>query len=435
MQGRAGRRDVAVRDLPGGIRVEVHRTPKFKTVVIDVRLCADLDEDVTRRALVPNVLLQGTRASPNLTALTARLEDLYGASFSADVSKIGEWHVCEFSMEIVNGAFLPDREALFEPAVALAAECLSDPAMEGGGFRPAVVRGEADKLGRAIAALVNDKARYARVRLIQTMCPDEPFRRYAYGRIEDLAAIESAGLSAFWRAWIEGAPITVQICGDVDAERAIDAVARSFSFRRAAPRRPSPPPAPVHPGEPRMVVERMDVSQAKLCMGFRHPIDYGDPRLEAMVVANAVLGASPLSRLFQNVRERASLAYAAHSLVERSKKLLIVECGIDPANAERVVEIVRGEIASMARGEVTAEEIDAARRLIANRARMLEDSPSEPLAVAYTWGLHGRSFDLDGYISRILGIGRDEVAQAASAWALDTIYLLAPNGGGTAGGA
>lgn len=435
MPAKAEASDVAVRDLPGGIRVEVHPTAKFKTILIEARLCADLDGDVTRRALVPNVLLQGTRTSPSLTALTARLEDLYGASLTADVSKVGEWHIAEFSMEIVDGAYLPRHPALFRPSVELLGECLADPAMEDGTFRPAIVKGEVERLGRAIASLVNDKGRYARVRLIQSMCPDEPFRRYAYGDLQDLPGIDAGNLASFWRTWLETMPIAIQIRGDVDPERAIDEVARAFSFQRRATRQPSPAPPPVRPGEPRTVVERMDVSQAKLCLGFRHTVDYADPKLEAMVVANAVLGASPVSRLFQKVRERASLAYSAHSLLERSKKLLIVECGIDASNVERVVEIVRDEIAAIARGEATGEEIDSARRLIANRARMIEDSPSDPLSVSYIWALHGRRFDLDAYVSKVLAVAPDEVAEAASTWALDTIYLLAPEGRGGMGGA
>ena len=57
--------------------------------------------------------------------------------------------------------------------------------------------------------------------------------------------------------------------------------------------------------------ERQNLNQGKLSMGFRTKTRYGDDDYYALMVYNGILGGGAHSKLFSNVREKASLAYYA----------------------------------------------------------------------------------------------------------------------------
>ena len=168
----------------------------------------------------------------------------------------------------------------------------------------------------------------------------------------------------------------------------------------------------------------MEVSQARLVLGYRHGVTYGSGDYAGMVMLHGLLGAFSHSRLFQEVREKASLAYEVHTHIERTKGLLFVEAGIAAENEERVVEIVRAQIESLGRGTIHAEEFSATRESYLNALSMLEDSPGELLAVDRIWRQHGRAFDLEGWRADLRSVTTDRVAEAARLLQLDTVFFL-----------
>src|SRR2546425_7251293 len=120
------------RRLPSGAMLHVNSTKKLKTILVKATLTGDLDTSVTRKALLPMVLRRGTRRLPDMKAIHRHLEDLYGASLTSDVSKIGEWHAVKFRLEFVNDRFLPAGGAIRREAVAFLRELLFDPRLVAG---------------------------------------------------------------------------------------------------------------------------------------------------------------------------------------------------------------------------------------------------------------------------------------------------------------
>jgi predicted Zn-dependent peptidase len=177
-------------------------------------------------------------------------------------------------------------------------------------------------------------------------------------------------------------------------------------------------------GKPRDVEERMEVNQGRLVLGFRHGITYVDGDLEGLVMMNGVLGSFSHSKLFQNVREKASLAYDAHSMLEKTKGLLFIACGIAVENREKALEIILAQLDALRRGEVSEDELTSTRESFSNHLTMLEDNPSELMEVDHVWRLHGREFDLPAYRDALRAVDRERIAAAASRLALDTVYFL-----------
>ena len=57
------------------------------------------------------------------------------------------------------------------------------------------------------------------------------------------------------------------------------------------------------------------------------------------LIYNAILGGTPTSKLFQNVREKNSLAYTASSNFIRQKANILIKCGIDIPNYEKALKM------------------------------------------------------------------------------------------------
>ena len=415
-------------ELPGKFHLAVNSNKKMKTIALKFSFVGNLAEDVaTRLALVPMVLRRGTRRYPDMQQVSRFLEGLYGASLATSVHKIGEWHVARFQMEVVNERFLPDGRGVLRSALEFLRELLVDPLEVNGGFQRDFLEQEKVNLERMIESLVDSKSAYAHQRLIECMCPNEPFRIYDYGSVEAIPEIEAVGLRSFHRTCISDYPLHAYIAGDLDVEETRDLLAEVFD-PEAFPRRGScvlsSLPEPVEVKDTRHVEESMEVNQARLMLGYRHGVTQADPLYESLLVMNGVLGGFSHSKLFQNVREKANLCYSVHSGLERTKGLLFISSGIAPEKYDEARDIILVQVKALQDGDISDEEIAATVRTLLNHNEMLEDNLSALAEVDFTWRLHGRSLDLDTLRNKIRHVSRDDLVAVARRLALDTSYLL-----------
>ncbi len=412
-------------ELPSGIRLSILPTTKLKTVLVKVFFTADLDESVTRRALIPMVLRRGTRNFTNMMTVQRHLEGLYGASLGSGVQKVGEWQIVRFRLETVNGRFLPGTEDVFAEGLRFLRELIFDPFLDDERrFRRDEFEQEKNNLGRLIESLIDSKDQYALERLVQEMCCDEPYRIYEYGRPEDLPEIDAEGLTEAWRLCVDNCPCSLYVTGDVDVEETRELVESVFGDGRRGELRPAAVPALRGAAETRRFEEKMPVSQARLCLGYRNRTNYLEGDLSAQVFMNGVLGSFSHSKLFQNVREEASLAYDVGSFLDKTKGLLFVAAGIASENSARTVDIIAEQVQAIRDGQLDEEEIASTRESFDNQLQMLEDSVGDLVEVDFVWNLHGCSFELESYREALAAVSPDRVAEAARRLELDSIYLL-----------
>lgn len=414
-------------ELPGGVHLHLAPTRKFKTVGVKVFLRTDLArESATEVAALPYVLRRGTRRIPSLRGLSQALEDLFGASLGMDVLKLGEEHVLTLGVEVLGERFLPRGETLLPQAIELLGELLLDPARDAAGaLRAEEVRQEKEKLRRLIEGLVNDKGVYAAERLIATMCADEPFGVFEYGRLEELEALDGARLEARRQRLVREAPLDVYAVGAFDPAQMVDLVGRALA---GVPRgevggrgtTPHPPERDV-----RHVREEMPgISQSRLCLGLRVPVRVQDPEFWTLWLLNGVLGAFPHSKLFRNVREGAGLCYDASSTVERFKGLLFVFAGVDGAELDRARDLCLEQLAAIARGELTADELENTREAFRQGYQTLLDTPQRLVNRDYLHRLGGRGETLEEAVAALEAVRPEDISTLAGRVRLDTVYAL-----------
>ena len=87
----------------------------------------------------------------------------------------------------------------------------------------------------------------------------------------------------------------------------------------------------------------MNITQGKLVIGLDVLSKQENLQCVALVY-NAILGDGANSMLFQNVREKASLAYTARSNYVRQKNNVFIRCGIEIENYQKALYLIKVQI-------------------------------------------------------------------------------------------
>lgn len=408
-----------------GLTFHAVKTEKYKTNTISLKFKAPLQEEVvTKRALLPYVLQSETVKYPSTTLLRRYLDDLYGSTLHVDLSKKGEYHIISFNMEIANELYLSDRTPLLMKAIELLGEIIFSPVTDGDAFNTETVNKEKRSLKQRIQAVYDDKMRYSNLRLVQEMCKNEPYHLHVNGRIEDLDEISASSLFQYYQKVLKEDEVDLYLVGNFDTEEVIKNVGNYFTFNEREKQELTSQNQSKEITSENEVIERQDVKQGKLNLGYRTNTRYGDPDYNALQVFNGIFGGFSHSKLFLNVREKNSLAYYAASRVESHKGLLMVMSGIEFENYEKAVTIIKEQMEAMKNGEITDAEIDQTKAVIRNQLLETVDTPRGVVEIFYHNVVSAKAQKLDTWIEGIEAVTKDEIVQVAQKVELDTIYFL-----------
>ena len=415
-----------IRRLTAGVESLTLPDTRFKTAQITVGMFLPLSRDtVEEYAILPRLLTRACAAYPDFTALNRRLNELYGASVTGSTMRVGEAQLLLFTAETTADRYALNGETVTASCAQLLCDMLFHPALENGVFRREDVETERRCLAEDVRAQINDKRWYARRRAEELLCPDEAYGIGQFGSAEVIEQLTPEQVTAAWRRMLRDATVRL-ILQDSEAMLQVeDAFLRGFS---AVPDRAPVPcvtDTATHLPALRRCTERMAINQSKLVMGIR--TDCAEPQEEvaATRLMNAVLGGTPSSLLFRNVREKLSLCYYCSSAYDRMKGLLLVQSGVDEANAVRAEEEILRQVEALAQGDFTDEDLEAARRCVVQSFEAVGDSQSATAAWYITQTLLPRQSDPEEVRRAMEAVDRAAVIRAAGRLRCECVYLLA----------
>mgnify|MGYP001221284477 CR=1 FL=1 len=420
--------DIQTKDYPH-YRLHVVNTAKFKTISIIVYMQQLLNfQDTAKRALLPYVLQSATEKHPSVKAIRQYLEEMYGMTLSVDLMKKGDHHIITFRVDAAHESFLlsPSETNVFEKAIELISDVLLRPkGVQEKKFDKEIVRKEKRSLKQRIEAIYDDKMRYANMRLIEEMFPDDPFRQTVYGTIDAIDDIDEENLFHYYEKALLQDSIDIFVVGDVDINKLAPYIERHFVFpENRKEKRSQTFASNLLNSETKEIVEEQNIFQGKLNIGYRTNTVYRDEDYPALQVFNGIFGGFPHSKLFLNVREKESLAYYAYSRIESFKGLLIVMTGIDSGKFKRATEIIQKQMDKMKRGEFSQEELLQTKMMIKNQMLESLDEPRGITELLYNGILSNVSVSVDDWLKKIEKVTYDDVLNIAEKITLDTVYFL-----------
>lgn len=402
---------------------------KFKTINIIVKSKAMLDrKNITKRALLPFILQQGTNSYPSEKKLMQKLDELYGAILSIDGTKKGNNHILSFRLEFANEKFIDNESEVLDEALQLLQEVIFSPHTEGDAFPEKMIAREKLTLQNKINSIADDKIAYANLRLIDEMCENERYQIHTDGYIEDLAQLNGEGMLSYYETMLEEDRMDIYMLGDFDEEEMKARLIHSFG-RKSSKQEETLHEKHKTTGKIKEVIETEKVQQAKLHIGYRTNCTYRDADYFALQVFNGLFGGFPSSKLFINVREKNSLAYYASSRIESHKGLLLVFSGIEAQNYEKARGIIEEQMKEMKQGEFSDEEIEEIKELIISEIRETLDHPQGIIELLYQQVVANKKMFPADFIENIKKVTKDDIVEVARKIEQDTVYLLTNEGG------
>lgn len=389
------------------------QTNKFKTNLCSVFLTLPLKkETVTKNALLVSVLRRGTKKLTTQEDISKRLEEMYGAGFNCGVDKIGNYHVLKFYLETLDNKYVLNNENNLQDGIDLLLEIIFNPLIENEAFKKEYVEQEKENLSKMLLSRKDNKASYAIERLIEEMFNGEPYSLYKYGNIEDLKNIDEKNLYDYYKKIIKESKVDLFILGENIENIKIPNIKTNLLEKIDIKH--------FKTGKTKIVKENLDVTQGKLIIGLNAP----NTNKMAVSLFNTVLGGGANSKLFQNVREKESLAYSASSSYIRRQNTILIKTGIEIANYEKTLNIIKKQLEEMKNGNISDEEFDAAKELLISSISLIPESAEDMIAFYFDQSLFEENLTVQDYIMKLKNITKEQIIEIAKQVTMDTIYFL-----------
>jgi predicted Zn-dependent peptidase len=251
-------------------------------------------------------------------------------------------------------------------------------------FEPAEFEKERYVIGEEINMVYDSPDSWVNVLLDQLMWPDHPLGHDIIGTHESLAGITHPALAAHFKAGYHPRNMLMAIAGAFEVAEVVEQVTALLGDWEPGGI-PVFQPAPGPQTAARCHVEHRDIEQGHLCLALP-ALSRLDPDRHALSLLNTVLGEGMSSRLFLNIREERSLAYAVDSGLNflQDTGSMVVYAGVDPERAPEALQAVLDELARLCDEPVPPGELRKAKEYLKGRMVLgLEDSYSRAAWVAY----------------------------------------------------
>ena len=419
-----------------GITLHNIETDKFKTNLISIFLTTPISREyVTFNSLISSILRRGSKNLPTSEEISKTMEEMYGASFDSGVDKIGDNHILKFYLESINDEYIPhDEENMLKESIEKIVEIVFNPYIENETFKEEYLEQEKENMRQRIIGKVDNKASYAKARCIEEMYKGEPAGLYRYGYVEDLDKINSKNLYEYYKSLISECKIDIFVSGKITNDDTLSILNENETIKKLKERDAKYIINNIEEKqkqEEKKIEEIQDVAQGKIVIGCdicfnKEDLKDSNLKYEALVYNN-LLGGSANSKLFQNVREKASLAYTVNSNYVRFKSNIFINAGIEIQNYEKAISIIKEQIKSMEKGEFTEEEIKNAKKGIISNINLIDDEQDSQIMYFYGQELIESNDTLKDYKEKINNVTKEDILKIASSININTIYFLKNN--------
>ena len=417
-------------ELKPGIKAHLIKTDIFKTNLISIIMTTPLKkENVTKNALIPFLLKRGSQNFPTHEQISLRLEELYGTSLNCGIDKVGDNQIIKFVAECIDNNYTLNREDLIKDVIDLLVDVTFHPYMENGKFKDNAIETEKEHLKELIEGKINNKDEYAFNRCLENMYEFNGYGLYRFGYIEDLEKITLEGISKYYFELIKNAKIDIYISGNFDEGHIEKILRENKTLQELEEREPNyikqNPSTEIAKkvDNPKKIQERMDIKQGKLVIGY-NILDQQQNSRNIGIVFNSIFGDSANSMLFQNVREKAGLAYTARSGFIKPKNLIMVRAGIEPQNYEKAVEIIKEQVENIKSGKFSDKDIENAKIYIVSGIKNIEVEQDTEIVFYMGQELSGLDFSIEEYITNINSVTKEQIVEFAKNLQMNTIYFL-----------
>lgn len=412
-------------EIKQGINFHEIETNKFKTNLFALFLTIPITKQtVTKNALLTAILRRGTNTCPTQELISQNLEEMYGAEFDCGIEKSGDYHNIKFYLETINDQYLPEKEKLSQKGIEMLLDIAFNPLVEKEAFKEEYVKQEKENLKQIIEGKIDNKALYALERCIEEMYKDKPYGLYKYGYIEDLEKITAKELYAYYLEMLNQCKIDIFASGENISELE-EKIKENSNIRKLQERKieGNIDNKKEKIENVKIIKDSMDVTQGKLVIGLDIVSNTKNLSYITMMY-NTILGVGANSKLFQNVREKESLAYTCSSNYIKRKQNIFIRAGIEIENYEKAVNLIKQQLEDMKNGNFTEEDIKNAKNLVLATINNIPEEQDTQISYYYGQELANTNITIEEYKQKIEEVTKKQIEEIANEIKINTIYFL-----------
>lgn len=417
-------------ELKQGVKAHIINTDLYKTDLTCIILTTTLKrETVTKTALIPFLLRRGTAKFPNQYLINKEMENMYGASFNCGVDKMGDNIILKFYIESISNEYALNNENILKMSIENILDIVFNPVRKNGFLNEDFLDVEKENLKKVIESKIDDKDSYAFDNCISTMYGEKGFGLYKFGYVEDIDNITIQDISEYYNWLINNCKIDIFISGKIKSQEIESLLMSNENIKQLKPRIENYILNNEFTESKQIVenikeiTENMNVTQGKLVIGLDITSKI-ENLLASSLVYNAILGDGANSMMFQNVREKAGLAYSAKSTFVKQKMNIFIRCGIQVENYEKAIEIIKIQLENIKKGEFTDEDIENAKTYLIAGIKNVEEEQDTEIVYYIGQEIAKTNLSLEEYIKRINQVTKENILEIANSIQINTIYFL-----------
>ena len=407
----------------GSFDLHMINTDKFKTITVRVVFHTPIiKEEITKRNLISDILLQSSEKYSSKRDLTIEAEDLYAADISTNNNRLGNYIFTSFHLQVLQDKYT--EEGNLEKAFEFLSEIIFHPDVTKEGFKKDKLELVKSNAEIALDSLKEDATAYSLIRMAEAFDKENPISYRMTGYKEDLDDIDERNLYESYLNMINNDYVDIFVVGDYDKKEMLSLIKKYFKFKKIKKQKTSYLIKEKKcRGRRLFAKETIDNTQSKLAIActLNKLTEY--ERNYPLVLANIILGGGPDSKLFKEVREKNSLCYTIHSISNKLDNVLIISAGINKDNFDKTVNIITESINSMKKGKFTDQDIKMAKELYNTSAEELEENENRIINEYLYEEILGLE-PIEERVKKMSKVTKHQITKVCKKIGMDTVFLL-----------
>ncbi|MEG1781709.1 MAG: insulinase family protein [Oscillospiraceae bacterium] len=379
-------------------------------------------KNATMFAILPGLMERMYEDCPDMRLFSQKLNKMYSASLTATTGVIGQNRSIRFTIQGIKNEFCLKGEDLLLEMCDVLLGVIFRPCLEDGVFIERWLEVEKFKLKEEIEGEINDKRDYCIKNARRKFFGDDLNGVERLGYIDKVDEITPKALYDCYKMILDEALIEIYITANTP-DTTKEKLSQAFSYTRSAKAKMLPIQA-VACTDVQYFTEEMDTTQGKICLMYTTKRILNEDERYHMLVASALYGGTPSSRLFKNVREKQSLCYYCAAGFNSFTSSMSIDSGVEHENTQRTIQAVQEELKDLITGEIDPEEIEQTKLIIQNSLKSNYDGLHGLEAWYLNEALRGTHYTPEMVIELVNKVTKSDIQKVLGLLNLNVVYTI-----------
>lgn len=374
---------------------------KFSDVSVAIRTQLPLERStITAYNILVYMLKTKTELFKTKQALISNLNEAYGMKLACGLSSYGADLILTTRIQYIRSDWIEEEDYIHK-VKEITDQVLFHSVLDEASFE------EAKYLYRnKLTRILDDPDGLAIYTCLTTLNTNHEISIPIQGSLDDLDQLTLQDIQNVYSAYLK-ADKHILVCGCLDEEmktylERMDSSSKLNSTRSLLPIL----------DYQEEIIEK-NISQSSIALVYATSTDILSEDYYKMFVMNSLLGQSPTSLLFEEVREKHSLCYSISSYLIQFDGALVITLGTNKENIEQAIDLINQQIQRIIDLDFDPELLNTAKKDCIDSLIVAQDYPFSQIDQRFMDVLLSRDTDRDKKIKNIQKVSLEDVSAAA----------------------